>query len=166
LVNNIVKNAEAGGGALVNTTSKQGDRDPELLEKVFQLIRLAEDIDKAAKQARRLRATNQSETQLELAGYVHQKQEASRSMMDLITTFFMGQRIVPVGPSRENVPEYAAYVSTLAEHHRLMRLAAVEAETEDSEHSETIRDMCYGVVRLHLPVDTVLSLVQAGALAP
>jgi len=94
---------------------------------------------------------------------VQQKQQDARSILQLLVEYFLGERLVPVGPME---PQYAAYVSSLANHHRLMRLVAAEEQVDDAGHSETIQNMVYGIIRVHLPADDVANFVQMGFIEP
>ena len=98
-----------------------------------------------------------------MRGLIQQKQEAAHSLLQVLTEYFLGERLIPVGPMDS---QYAAYVSALATHHRLIRLVAAEEAADDAGHSETIQNMVHGTIRLHLPERDVASFVGAGFIEP
>ena len=59
-------------------------------------------------------AAKQSELLCDFRGLIQQKQEAAHSMLQLLTEYFLGERLAPVGPMDS---QYATYVSSLANHH-------------------------------------------------
>jgi len=158
LVNDAVLAAEEA-----STLPIQGAVDSELLEKVFAMTRCCSCIKQQAAAIRHLKASGQPELMIDLTESIRKKQEAAAEMQQLLNRYFLGQRLIPVGPLSMN---YAEFLGNLTMHQRLSQLLSAEKAEEDAGFSEQIDSMLYNLTRRHLPQDIILQLVSLQFIPP
>jgi len=87
------------------------------------MTRCCSCIKQQAAAIRHLKASGQPELMIDLTESIRKKQEAAAEMQQLLNRYFLGQRLIPVGPLSMN---YAEFLGNLTMHQRLSQLLSAE----------------------------------------
>lgn len=104
--------------------------------RIALLMEDAKTIEKSVTEIKALAGSHDAEGQNQLVRWINNKETHASNIMEVISEYFMAQRIKPVAEGEEG---YEAYLKKLADHHAVMVAAMKTKQQADLESVEALK---------------------------